>query len=146
MAKAPHGHRRETAEPPAPPGTARADPPTGGEAARPGSDEPALPRAGPKPVGAARRDKAADGASAPGKGKRDGRRPPAKTFLVAATVPDGGEPVKLQVYAAVARGPGEALAAVKAKLGAGATIGLTGKLSGRMARSLGLKTGEVRRI
>ena len=85
----------------------------------------------------------------PGKktGKRTGaRRPPPQTFLVAATVPEGDGSTGLGVYAAVTRTPAEALNAVRDLIGADAPVGLTGKLSGRMAKALGLKPGEVRRI
>ena len=74
------------------------------------------------------------------------RRPARKTFLVAATRTDVDGATALQVYTAVTRSPAEALAAVRAELGPDVAVELTGKLSNRMAKSLGLKPDEVRAI
>ena len=74
------------------------------------------------------------------------RLPSRKTFLVAATrLSDDGTTV-LQVYAAVTRSPAEALAAARAELGPEVAVELTGKLSNRMAKGLGLEPGALRPI
>ncbi len=74
------------------------------------------------------------------------RRPAQKTFLVAATMPHDAATPHLRVFAAVKRSPAEALAAVKESLGAEISVELTGKLSNRMAKTLGLKLDEIRQI
>lgn len=74
------------------------------------------------------------------------RRPARRTFLVAATMQgEGGDP-DLRVFAAVKRTPEEAIAAVRGELGPAAAVELTGKLSNRMAKTLGLKLDEIRQI
>lgn len=79
-------------------------------------------------------------------GRSAKRTPPRQTFLVAATLAAGDGPPRLRVYAAVVRGPAEALAAVRAVLGPDASVELTGKLSNRTAKALGLEPGEVRLV
>ncbi len=87
-------------------------------------------------------DRARKKATAGGKA----RQPARKTYLVAATMPDGAATPHLRVFAAVKRSPAEALAAVKEALGAEISVELTGKLSNRMAKTLGLKLDEIRQI
>ena len=74
------------------------------------------------------------------------RLPPRKTFLIAATFPEGVEQAGLHVYAVVKRGPAEALSAVRDHLGDLVKVEMTGKLSGRMSKILGLKPDEIRQI
>lgn len=74
------------------------------------------------------------------------RLPPRKTFLVAVTLPEGSEEAGLHVYAVLMRGPAEALLAVRNQFGEGVQIELTGKLSGRISKTLGLRPDEIRRI
>lgn len=69
-----------------------------------------------------------------------------KTFLVAVRLPQADAPALLRVYAAVKRSAADALMAVQDELGAEAAVELTGSLSTRMARTLGLKAEEVRLI
>lgn len=82
----------------------------------------------------------------PKPGRSAKRKPPRQTFLVAATFVAGDGPPRLRVYAAVVRGAAEALAAVRAELGPEVPVELTGKLSNRMAKALGLKPDEVRPV
>ena len=82
-------------------------------------------------------------------GKTTGKKPrllPRKAFLVAATLHDGEAVTGLRVYAAVVRSPEAALAAVRTEIGEAATVELTGSLSTRMARTLGLTADEIRQI
>ncbi len=118
-------------------------------------DKPAAKaKSAPPPDGAeaAAKPAAAKGKLAAGKGKAGGARgkakrpPPRKTFLIAATWPDGDGRTNLHVYAAVTRSPAEAIAAVRAAIGPDAALELTGKLSNGMARTLGLKPDEIRQI
>ena len=82
-------------------------------------------------------------------GKTNGKKPrllPRKAFLVAATLHDGEAVTGLRVYAAVVRSAEAALAAVRTEIGEAATVELTGSLSTRMAKTLGLTADEIRQI
>lgn len=74
------------------------------------------------------------------------RLAPRKTFLVAVTIPEGFEEPGLHVYAVLVREPAEALSTVRDQLGEGIHVELTGKLSGRISKTLGLRPDEIRRI
>lgn len=109
---------------------------------------PASKRGGKKPAAKpAKSVKPAEGAASP-KPRRSTkqRKPPRQTFLVAATIAAGDGPPRLRVYAVVVRGPAEALDAVRAEIGPDIPLELTGKLSNRMSKALGLKADEVRPV
>lgn len=140
MAKPPDTVERENRTRKAASVRSRAEPKAGGKVAKAAKASVRAARAGPV------ESELATGKPAMRAVPTPRRRPARKTFLVAATIQKRGARTELHVYASVARTPAEALSAVRETLESDVTVELTGKLSGSMAKALGLKPGEVRQI
>lgn len=141
----PDGVADETIPPPGKTKARAKSGPRRGAAAKPGSGKP---RSGKNRGQAGKTKPSREGKSAQGKpaqGKKV-RLAPRKAFLIAATLARDGDAPNLRVYAAVVRSAEAALAAVRGEVGDEAAVELTGSLSTRMAKTLGLRPDEIRQI